>query len=273
MSETLTDEAVQPHAVVLEEQRGHVLLLTLNRPQARNAVDVRVHHALGSALERADADPGVRVVVLTGAGEAFCAGADLKALARGESLAPRDARERAWGFAGFVAHHISTPTIVAVNGHALGGGTEIVLAADLAVASSEASFGLPEVKRGIAAGAGGVFRLPEQVPRKLALELILTGATITADRALELGLVNRVVDPCRVLDEALALAEVVAANAPLAVQASKRMALGMRDGVPAGERDAWELCMTELKVLMRTRDAAEGVSAFADRRTPRWEAR
>src|SRR5262249_47582231 len=151
--------------VVLTRQEGRVLVVTLNRPRVRNAVNLAVSLALGDALERAEADRDIWAVVVTGAGDkAFCAGADLKAVARGETIMPADPRRAAWGFAGYVSHHISKPTIAAVNGFALGGGTEICLASDLVVAARTASFGLPEVRRGLYAGAGGVFRLPAQIP-------------------------------------------------------------------------------------------------------------
>jgi crotonobetainyl-CoA hydratase len=260
--------------VVLTERRGHVLLVTLNRPEVRNAVNLAVTLALGDALEQAERDRGIWAVVLTGAGDkAFCAGADLKAVARGENLIPADPERAAWGFAGYVSHHISKPTIAAVNGFALGGGTEISLASDLVVAAETASFGLPEVRRGIFAGAGGLFRLPAQIPKKVAMEMILTGEPITAQRALELGLVNRVAPRDQVVDAALDLAGKITANAPLAVQASKRVANGMSDVRVPAEAGLWELSRAESLALKRTADAAEGPRAFAEKRTPQWEAR
>jgi len=259
---------------VLTERREHVLLVTLNRPAARNAVNLAVSVGVGDALEEAEHDRDIWAVVLTGAGDqAFCAGADLKAISRGESLTPRDPERAAWGFAGYVTHHVSKPTIAAVNGFALGGGTELALASDLVVAAEGASFGLPEVKRGIMAGAGGVFRLPAQIPKKVAMEMILTGEPITARRALELGLVNRVVPQAEVVAAALELADRVIANAPLSVQASKRIANGIIDGHVAAEDGSWELSRAEGKALMRTADAAEGPRAFAEKRAPNWQAR
>jgi crotonobetainyl-CoA hydratase len=268
----VTPDGDQP--AVLTERREHVLLATLNRPAARNAVNLAVTLGLGDALEAAEQDRDIWALVLTGAGDkAFCAGADLKAVARGENLAPPDPRRAAWGFAGYVSHHISKPTIAAVNGFALGGGTEISLASDLVVAAETASFGLPEVRRGIYAGAGGVFRLPAQIPKKVAMEMILTGEPITAQRALELGLVNRVVPQTDVVDAALGLAAKITANAPLAVQASKRIANGIHEGRVAAEAAYWELSRSEGVALMRTADAAEGPRAFAEKRAPKWEAR
>ena len=260
--------------VVLTEQRGNVLVITINRPEVRNAVNIEVWQRIGRALVHADGNPEVRAVILTGAGDkAFCAGADLKALSRGEQITPTDPTEVAWGFAGYVQHRISKPTIAAVNGPALGGGTELTLASDLAIAADNAVFGLPEVTRGIIAAAGGLIRLSQQVPTKVAMEMILTGTPITAQRALELGLVNAVVPQSEVLDAAIALAERICANAPLAVQASKRIAMGIRDGIVASEDEAWSLNESETGQLMLTEDAHEGPLAFTEKRAPVWQGR
>jgi crotonobetainyl-CoA hydratase len=259
--------------VVLVERAGPVMVITINRPDVRNAVDLATSLGVGSAMAAAERDPDVWAVVLTGAGgTAFCAGVDLKALARGELVMPADDRA-AWGFAGYTTHHIAKPTIAAVNGLALGGGTEIVLASDLAIAAESARFGLPEVAHGVFAGAGGVFRLPTQIPRKVAMEWILTGEPVSAQRALEVGLVNRVVPDDQVLPEALALAERICANAPLAVQASKRIANGIVDGQVAAESAQWALSETEGARLMTSEDSQEGPRAFAEGRRPRWRAR
>ncbi len=258
--------------VVLVERRDHTMVITLNRPEARNAVNLESTTLVGEALEAAEHDQEVRAVVVTGAGDAaFCAGIDLKAVARGERTFP--AGRRHWGFAGYVSHPISKPTIAAVNGFALGGGTEIVLASDLAVAAQTAQFGLPEVSRGIVAAAGGAFRLSVQIPPKIAMEMILTGKPVDAATALRLGLVNRVVPRASVLDEALALAELICRNAPLAVQASKRIAAGIIDGDIASEVAAWARTDAETAALMRSEDAREGVRAFAEKRPPVWQAR
>lgn len=259
---------------VLVERRGHVMIVTINRPEARNAVNEAVWVSAGDALAEADRDVDVRVVVITGAGEqSFCAGADLKALSRGERIAPADPEKLAWGFAGIVSHAISKPLIAAVNGTALGGGTEIALACDLAVAAEGASFGLPEVKRGILAGAGGAFRLAQQLPRKIAMEMLLTGDPIDASRALELGLVNAVVPRAGLIDAAVALAERIAVNAPLSVQASKRIALGIADGRIASDDAAWAQTRKESATVMRSDDAREGPKAFAEKRAPVWKGR
>ncbi|MFT4041757.1 MAG: crotonase/enoyl-CoA hydratase family protein [Gordonia sp. (in: high G+C Gram-positive bacteria)] len=263
-------QTVAPLALV--ERSGNIMVITINRPEARNAVNAGVSQLVGEALEEAAADTAVRAVVLTGAGDrSFCAGADLKAIARGESLYAPGHED--WGFAGFVNHYLDKPTIAAVNGAALGGGTELALAADLIVASSSATFGLPEVKRGLLAGAGGVFRLPAQIPPRVGLELVFTGEPIDAARAYELGLINRVVAAGEVLSAAIDVAETIAANAPLSVQASKRIAYGIVDGVRADESAAWAQTAAEWAVLKNSDDAKEGPRAFAEKRAPRWQGR
>lgn len=260
----------QPAA--LTERRGNVLVITLNRPEARNAVNGAVSTAVGDALEQAQHDPEVRAVVITGAGDkSFCAGADLKAIARRENLYHPDHGE--WGFAGYVHHFIDKPTIAAVNGTALGGGTELALASDLVVAEEGARFGLPEVKVGLIAGAGGVFRIVHQLPRKVALQMLLTGEPITAAEAASWGLVNQVVPNGTVLEAALALGERVTVNAPLSVQASKRIAYGADDGVIPDEEPGWVRTEREFRVLLRSEDAKEGPRAFAEKRQPVWKAR
>lgn len=262
----------QNRPAVHTERRDHVLLVTLDRPEARNAVNGEVSTLLGQALHDADTDPEIRVVVLTGSGEkSFSAGADLKAISRGEDIFPAENRE--WGFAGMMQHPVSVPVIAAVNGTALGGGCEIALASDLVVAAEHALFGLPEVRRGLIAAAGGAFRLPAQLPHRVAMEMLLTGEPISAERALELHLVNRVVPADELLDAALELAGVIAANAPLSVQATKRVALGVSDGARPGEDALWEHSDAEMMTVMSSEDAAEGPMAFAEKRAPEWKAR
>ncbi|ORW74771.1 enoyl-CoA hydratase [Mycobacterium saskatchewanense] len=257
---------------VLAERRGNVMVITINRPEARNAINAAVSIGVGVALDEAQRDPDVRAVVITGAGDkSFCAGADLKAIARRENIYHPDHAE--WGFAGYVRHFIDKPTIAAVNGAALGGGTEIALASDLVVAATNASFGLPEVKRGLIAAAGGVFRIVDQLPRKVALELLMTGEPLSAPDALRWGLINQVVEDGSALDAALALAGRVTVNAPLSVQASKRIAYGVDDGVITADEPGWERTVHEMRTLMRSEDAREGPLAFAEKREPVWKAR
>lgn len=267
------DVPIAGDGAVVAQRRGRALIVTINRPEARNAVNLDVMIGVGEALEFAEKDRDTWVVVITGAGDkSFCAGADLKAAARGE-LTSEDDRVRAWGFAGFVQHHISKPVIAAVNGFALGGGTEIVLQSDLAVAVDSASFGLPEVRRGIVAGAGGAFRLTQQIPRKVAMELLLTGKPISAARALELGLINRVVAPELLMATALELAAEICQNAPLAVQVTKRIAVGITDGRVVSDEDDWGRTESEAAAIMASDDAREGLTAFAEKRAPRWTGR
>lgn len=267
------DVPIAGGGAVLAQRRGRVLLVTINRPEARNAVNMDVMLGVGEALEYAEDDADIWVVVITGAGDkSFCAGADLRAAARGE-LTPTDERVKAWGFAGFVQHHISKPVIAAVNGFALGGGTEIVLHSDLAVAIETAAFGLPEVKRGIFAGAGGAFRLAQQIPRKVAMEMMLTGKPITAAKALELGLINRVVPADQLIAAAFELAADICENAPLAVQVTKRIAVGITAGRVAADDEDWARTEAEGAILMSSADSREGLAAFAEKRAPQWTGR
>jgi crotonobetainyl-CoA hydratase len=271
MSARLDDQGprqAEPEPLVVERD-SHVMVVTLNRPKARNAVNATMRAALGEALEEANQSPDIWALVITGAGDvAFCAGADLKELAVPHKRRRLDLPN--WGFADFVNHPIAKPTIAAVNGMALGGGTEIALACDLVIASVGATFGLPEVKRGLIASGGGAFRLSEQIPRKIAMEILLTGEPITARRAYEIGLVNSVVDPSDVLPAAVGLAHRICANAPLAVQASKRVATGLLgDGAPSDD-GRWPASYSEQQALFASTDAAEGMQAFADKRAPRW---
>ncbi|CAN5590281.1 crotonase/enoyl-CoA hydratase family protein [soil metagenome] len=266
----MSDDVTAP--AVLTERRGNVSVITINRPEARNAINQAVSTGLGEALHEAQLDPEVRAVVITGAGDkSFCAGADLKAISRRENIFHPDHPE--WGFAGYVHHFIDKPTIAAVNGTALGGGTELALASDLVVAEEGARFGLPEVKRGLMAAAGGVFRIVDHLPRKVALELLFTGEPITAADALRWGLINQVVPNGTVVEGALALAERITGNAPLAVSASKRVAYGVDNGVITGDEPGWGRTMAEMGALLKSEDAKEGPRAFAEKRPPVWTAR
>ncbi len=254
---------------VAVERHGAVCVLRLNRPAALNAVNTALAAALGSALEEAANDPAVRAVVLTGTGRAFCAGADLKEIAEG--VRPATGHPE-WGFAGMVRHWVAKPVVAAVNGPALGGGAEIVLACDLAVADPAATFALPEVRRGLAANGGGVLRLHRQIPPKVALWLALTGEPMDAASALRWGLVNEVSEPGRCLEAAVDLAQRVARNAPLAVEATKRLVHRAHRADDSWDSSFWTRNDDELSTLLDTDDAREGARAFTERRDPRWTA-
>jgi enoyl-CoA hydratase/carnithine racemase len=250
-----------------------VALVTVDRQEAMNALDVAALTELRDRLREVAEDDGVRVVILTGAGEkAFVAGADIKYMSE---LGVDEAK--AWGALGHEAGRLletmAKPTIAAVNGFALGGGTEIVLACDLAVIDETASLGLPEVQRGLMAAAGGVIRLSRQIPQKVALEAALTGEPIGAARAYELGLVNRVAPEGTALEVAIAVAETIARNAPLSVQHTKRVVHRSRDAGSDWDDPAWALSDEAMKVVFASRDAREGPTAFAEKRAPRWEGR
>jgi enoyl-CoA hydratase len=248
---------------VLRERRGHVEILTINRPEARNAINRATAIALGDALDACESDDDVWVVVLTGAGDkAFSAGMDLKAFAAGE-LPITDK-----GFAGITQRDFPKPLIAAANGAALAGGFEILISCDMVVAAEHARFGIPEASRGLIAGGGGLIRLPKLIPLAVAYEMALTGDPIDADRAYELGLVNRVVPGERVLDEAVALAERIAQNAPLAVRTSKDVMKKSRD---LSEEECWQLNTDSFGMIGRSADAMEGAVAFAEKREPQWQ--
>lgn len=262
--------------VVRYAHEGYVARIEINRPEVLNAINSEVSERVGQALEKASSDPAVRVVLIHGAGRAFCAGADLKALARGESVDPPDRPD--WGFAGITRHWIDKPLIAAVHGAVLGGGLEVMLACDLIVADEGTNFGLPEVTRGLMAGAGGVLRLPRFIPRVKALELGLTGRPIEAREALELGLVNEIVPDGRALRRARELAELIADNAPVAVQGTKRVMHGSLgagpDWSPSGEGGkAWRSNDSEHVRVLTSEDAIEGPRAFAEKRAPHWRGR
>lgn len=250
------------------ERIGSVAVITLNRPRSRNAVNAELSTAVGTALEELEADPNLHVGIITGAGPAFCAGADLRSLAAGEPITAPGHPE--WGFAGIVEHEVSKPLIAAVNGFALGGGTEILLACDLAVLSEEAALGLPEVKRGLFAAAGGLIRMPRQLPVKVVMELALTGETMSPQDALRWGLVNRVVPVGEVLSSAMELAVAVAENAPLAVRTSKKLIKRAAAEGSAWDGDIWALQQEQLVLILATADAREGSMAFAEKRPATW---
>jgi crotonobetainyl-CoA hydratase len=261
-----------PTPPALVSRRNGVMVVTINRPEARNAINRETTAVIADALDEADEDSDIRAVVITGSGSvAFCAGADLKALARGEGTMP-PGRE-SYGFAGIVTHPTSKPLIGAINGLALGGGLELVLSFDLVVAADTAVFGLPEVTRGRIAGAGGSFRLAAQVGPKRAMHMLLTGEPISSALAAEWGLVNVVTPGDLVLSRALELAERISANAPLAVAAAKRVALGKVHGRLQAEESQWAATQHEVAHIRSSLDAREGATAFAEKRQPRWTSR
>ncbi|MEU4463415.1 crotonase/enoyl-CoA hydratase family protein [Streptomyces sp. NPDC024017] len=251
--------------VVRTERIGSTLLITLDRPEARNAVNAATATALAAALDALEADPALRAGVLTGEGGTFSAGMDLKAALRGESP-----EVEGRGFGGLTESRPVKPLIAAVEGFAMGGGFELALACDLIVAAEDARFGLPEVKRGLIAAGGGVIRLPQRIPHHLAMELLLTGEPVDGRRAGELGLANRVTAQGQAVAEALRLAERVADNAPLALAAVKRV---VRAADGASDEEAFAFQREEMKTLMSSDDVREGMTAFAERRPARWTGR
>ena len=255
----------QEDALLLEIVAPHVALVTINRPEVRNAINGAVALGLEAAVNRVEADPDIRVAILTSSGDkAFRAGADLSEVAAGRG---RELSTPTGGFAGFVQAARSKPWIAAVRGAALGGGLELCLACDFVVASDQASFGLPEVKRGIMAGAGGVLRLPRAVPRALALEMIATSKSLEATKALAHGLVNHVVPTADVIDTAVSIGTMIAGNAPLAVTESLKIARASAD---LDEAALWQMNKAGAAVVMRSADAREGPRAFVEKRAPVW---
>lgn len=256
---------------ILVEGKGKILQITLNRPDALNAINAKTWIEMGQVLENFNESNHYIVAIITGAGDrAFCAGADLKAIARGESIIPTGP-EKDWGFAGIVQHYTNKPIIAAVNGFALGGGTEIALACDIVIASEKATFGLPEVKRGIIAGAGGLLRLPRQIPLKIAMEHILTGEAISVNTAEKWGLINYVVPHEELLEKALEIADKIANNAPIALKASKDIVYKGLDMPLTNSMEAWEINESYVQVVMKSEDSIEGPTAFANKREPIWK--
>ena len=247
---------------VLTERRDNVLLITLNRPDARNAVNTALAEGVAGALDELDEDNSLSIGILTGAGKGFSAGMDLKAFTTGE---------RPWvgdrGFAGIVQRASRKPLIAAIEGFAVAGGLEIALACDLLVAARGAKLGIPEVKRSLVAAGGALLRLPQRVPYGIAMELALTGETIDAERAFEIGLIDKLAEPGQAVSEAQALAARIAPNAPLALIATKQVLQQQRDW---DEQAFWSKQGEITGPVFASNDAREGATAFAEKREPKW---
>ncbi|MFL5861366.1 MAG: crotonase/enoyl-CoA hydratase family protein [Solirubrobacteraceae bacterium] len=254
---------VSQEPAVLSARRGRILLITLNRPDRRNAVNAAVAHGIAAALDELDADEALSIGVITGAGKGFCAGMDLKAFVAGESPVVADR-----GFAGITQRSADKPLIAAIEGFAVAGGLEVALACDLIVAARGARLGIPEVKRSLVAAGGALLRLPRVLPRNVTMELALTGEPILAERAHELGLVNRLVEPGQALDAALELAGTIAANGPLALAATKRI---LAESVDWPDAEFFERQEVIAAPVRDSADAREGATAFAEKRAPVWK--
>ena len=253
------------HSAVLTEPRDRVLVITLNRPDQRNAVNAAVAQGIAAALDELDSQADLSIGVITGAGKGFCAGMDLKAFVAGESPYAGDR-----GFAGITQRPSVKPLIAAVEGFAVAGGLEVALSCDLIVAARGARLGIPEVKRSLVAAGGGLLRLPRMLPRNIAMELALTGEPIQAERGKELGLVNRLCEPGQALDVALELAGQIAENGPLALAASKRI---LTESVDWPDTEFFERQGEITGPVMGSEDAREGATAFAEKRPPVWRGR
>jgi enoyl-CoA hydratase len=255
----------ESESAVLTERRDKVLVITINRPDQRNAVNAAVAAGIGHALDELDGNDGLSIGVLTGAGKGFCAGMDLKAFVTGE---------RPWfedrGFAGITQRASAKPLIAAVEGFAVAGGLEVALACDLIVAAKGARLGIPEVKRSLVAAGGGLLRLPRVLPRAVAMELALTGDPLQAERAYELGMVNRLAEPGQALDTALELAAEIAVNAPLALVGSKRI---LNESLDWPDSEFFERQQKISGPIYDSEDAKEGATAFAEKRAPVWKGR
>lgn len=252
-------------AAVLTEVRGHTLIVTINRPEARNALNGEAARGIAGAMDQLDASESLRVGVLTGTGGNFCSGLDLKAFLTGD-LPLVEGR----GFGGLAMSRPRKPLIAAVEGWAVAGGFELMLACDLVVAGISSMFGLPEVARGLVAGGGGAKNLPRRIPQAVALEMLLTGSPISAERAAGLGLVNRVTPDTEVLAAAIELAESIAAHSPLAVSVAKQIAYATSDWT---DEEGWREQVRLTQPVYESEDAREGARAFAEKRAPRWTGR
>ena len=249
-------------AVLVNVEDG-VMVVTINRPKAKNSVNLAVAKGIAAAMDQLDSDDSIRAAILTGADNTFCAGMDLKAFVTGE-LPMIKGR----GFAGLVEKLPQKPLIGAVEGFALAGGCELALASDLIVAANNSKFGVPEVKRGLAAAAGGLMRLPQQIPYRIAMEAALTGDFFDAQRAYDLGLINRVAEPGKALETALELAKTIAANGPLAVKVSKQV---VQESSDWSQAEMWDKQQEIVNPVFSSEDAIEGATAFAEKRAPNWK--
>jgi enoyl-CoA hydratase len=250
---------------LITERHDRVMLIKLNRPDARNAVNLAMAEAMAAALDELDATDELSLGVITGEGKGFSSGMDLKAFATGERPWAKDR-----GFAGIVQRPAEKPLIAAIEGFAVAGGLEIALACDLIVAARDAKLGIPEAKRGLVAAGGALRQLPRRLPAAIAMELALTGETISAERGAELGLVNRLAEPGKALETALELANEVAANAPLALRASKTV---LNEQWSWDDRTFWEKQGEVTAPVFTSEDAIEGATAFSEKRAPSWKGR
>ncbi|HWE57299.1 MAG TPA: crotonase/enoyl-CoA hydratase family protein [Acidimicrobiales bacterium] len=252
-------------SVIEYTTEGHVAVITINRPEARNAVNGDVAKGIEEAIDQLEADDALWLGILTGVPPVFCAGADLKEINAGRA---GDLNTKRGGFAGITSRERTKPIIAAVDGRALAGGTEICLACDLIVASTSAQFGIPEVKRCLVAAGGGLFRLPRKIPFNIAMELALTGDPIEAERAHQFGLVNYLCEPGQALATAMELAQRIEANAPVAVRASRRVVLA---AATEDEATGWRMSGEAFAEAISSEDSKEGLTAFIEKRPPAWK--
>jgi enoyl-CoA hydratase len=248
---------------VLVDVADGIMTVTLNRPEAKNAANKALAEGVAAAMDELDSNDDIRVAILTGAGGTFCSGMDLKAFVSGETPTVEGR-----GFGGLTEKPPAKPLIAAVEGYALAGGLELMISCDLIVAADSAKFGIPEVKRGLAAAAGGLVRLPRQIPSRLAMELALTGDFVSAERAAEMGLINRVVPAGTALEAARELAATICANGPLAVKISKQV---VTESAEWSTQEMWENQQALVMPIFTSEDAIEGATAFAEKRAPNWK--